>query len=161
MQNICNHYEPKLKKDVVVYFDHTFVWQTGTNSESYIDVIERIFKGNGWNVELQFVGQAPRHDWKHEYIDLSLKGDPRYLRIRFNLMNNEFLKIAMEQTGVKQGKNGFEKDKSPEHTPDTPETPDEYKTHITDAFDTLWYGMNFYYKDPSSASMPITIIGKK
>jgi len=161
VQNICNHYEPKLKKDVVVYFDHTFVWQTGTNSESYIDVIERIFKGNGWNVELQFVGQAPRHDWKHEYIDLSLKGDPRYLRIRFNLMNNEFLKIAMEQTGVKQGKNGFEKDKGPEHTPDTPETPDEYKTHITDAFDTLWYGMNFYYKDPSSASMPITIIGKK
>ena len=42
---------------------------------------------------------------------------PGYLTIRFNLLNNEFLKIAMEQTGVRQGRNGFEKDKSPESPP--------------------------------------------
>ena len=77
---------------------------------------------------------------------------PGYLTIRFNLLNNEFLKIAMEQTGVRQGRNGFEKGKSPESTPDSAEEPDEYKTHITDAFDTLWYGMNFYRMEESHSS---------
>lgn len=160
VQNICDHYSPKLKKSVVFYFDATFVWESGSSSESYSSLIERIFTENGWEVEPVYVGQPPRHDWKHEGIDLSLKGDSRYLRIRFNIINNEFLKIAMEQTGIRQGRNGFEKDKSPEKLPDTPESPDEYKTHITDAFDTLWYGMNFWYRDPSSFSSPISIIGK-
>ena len=58
----------------------------------------------------------------------------------------------MEQTGVRQGRNGFEKGKSPESTPDSAEEPDEYKTHITDAFDTLWYGMNFYRMEESHSS---------
>ena len=68
----------------------------------------------------------------------------------FNLEQNEFLKVAMEQTGIRQGKNGMEKDKTPEGTPDTPDNPDEYKTHITDAWDTLWFGMNFHYTSCSS-----------
>ena len=38
---------------------------------------------------------------------------------------------------LRQGRNGFEKDKKPESTPDSVEEPDEYKTLITDAFDTL------------------------
>ena len=108
-----------------------------------------------------YVGPTPRHDWKHELIDLSLKGDPTYLTIRFNMVNNEFLKIAMEQTGVKQGRNGFEKNKSVEGTPDTADNPDEYKTHITDAFDTLWYGMNFYFEEGSSSGYAPLFLGKK
>ena len=100
-------------------------------------MIEKVFKENGYHVTMVYVGQAPKHEWKHLNIDLTLKGDPQFLWIQINLHQNEFLKIAMEQTGVKQGKNGFEKDKTPEGTPDTPDNPDEYKTHITDAFDTL------------------------
>ena len=86
---------------------------------------------------------------------------PGYLTIRFNLLNNEFLKIAMEQTGVRQGRNGFEKDKSPESTPDSAEEPDEYKTHITDAFDTLWYGMNFYRRDTPAEGSGLLFLGAK
>ena len=88
-------------------------------------------------------------------IESKLKGDPEFLPIRINLYNNEFLKIALEQTGVRQGKNGFEKNKTPEGTPDTPDNPDEYKTHITDAFDTLWLGMNFCFQEPGSAASGI------
>ena len=62
----------------------------------------------------------------------------------FNSYNNEFLKLALEQAGVRQGRNGFEKDKSVEATADSPDNPDEQKTHVTDAWDTLWFGMNFY-----------------
>lgn len=159
VQDICDYYSPKLTHDVTVYYDHTFTWKSGTSVESYADVISRVFEENGWNVTMVFVGEAPRHDWKHEGIDLSLKGDPNYLGILINAINNEFLKIAMEQTGVRQGKNGFEKNKTPEGTADTPDNPDEYKTHVTDAFDTLWYGMNYYYREEGSSGETIVLIG--
>ena len=139
----------------------TFVWETDSSSESYADLITRILQENSYKVEPVFVGQPPRHDWKHEGIDLSLKGAPQYLSIRFNLMTNEFLKIAMEQTGIRQGRNGFEKDKKPESTPDSEDAPDEYKTHIADAFDTLWYGMNFHLRESSSRNDGIMFLGRK
>lgn len=159
VQQIADHYLPMFSHRVIFYYDSTFVWETGSTSESYADVINRVFTDNGWEVEMVFVGQPPRHDWKHEGIDLSLKGDPGYLTIRMNLLTNEFLKIAMEQTGVRQGRNGFEKDKKPESTPDSAEEPDEYKTHITDAFDTLWYGMNFHLRTEPSDSAGLLFLG--
>lgn len=152
VKQIADYYRPKLNHDIVVYYDHTFTWESGSNSETYADTIQRVFTENNYSMTMVYVGQAPKHEWKHLNIDLSLKGDPQFLWIRINLHQNEFLKIAMEQTGVKQGKNGFEKDKTPEGTEDTPDNPDQYKTHITDAFDTLWLGMNFYFTAPGSAS---------
>ena len=120
------------------------------SDDSYASSIERTFVENNYTVEMGYVGQAPQHEWKHTQSDRNLKGDPDFLWIQINLHNNEFLKIAMEQTGVRQGKNGFEKNKNPERTDDTPDNPDEHKTHVTDAFDTLWYGMNFHYTEVSS-----------
>jgi len=81
---------------------------------------------------------------KHQYIDLALKGDEAYLFPTFNRDNNEYLLLAMEQTGIKIGRNGFEKDKSAEKLADTIENPDEYKTHITDAWDSLFIGCQYY-----------------
>lgn len=152
VDKMCKYYIFKPVKEVVFYYDHTFTWTTGTNPESYADTIVRCFEKNGWNVTPVYIGQQPRHDWRHEKIDQAMKGDPEYLFPLFNLMNNEYLKIAMEQAGVKQGKNGFEKDKTDESTPDTPNNPDEYKTHITDAWDTLFVGTNFFYTEPYSDS---------
>jgi hypothetical protein len=158
---IADYYRPKLNRDVVIYYDHTFTWESGSSTETYADIIERVFKENGYHVTMVYVGQAPKHEWKHLNIDLTLKGDPQFLWIQINLHQNEFLKIAMEQTGVKQGKNGFEKDKTPEGTPDTPDNPDEYKTHITDAFDTLWLGMNFYFTLPGTRAGGIFFLNNK
>ncbi len=153
VKQIADYYRPKLNHDVVVYYDHTFAWETGASSETYADTIERVFVENNYtNITMQYIGQAPKHEWKHLNIDLALKGDPQFLTIQINLHQNEFLKIAMEQTGIKQGKNGFEKDKTPEGTEDTPDNPDQYKTHITDAFDTLWYGMNFFFTTSGSST---------
>lgn len=155
VQKIADYYQPKLDHQIVVYFDTTFVWTTGSSSESYIDVIKRVFREAAYNVTDVFIGQQVRHDWKHEAIDLALKGDPNYLSIRFNLLNCEYLKLSMEQAGVRTGKNGFEKDKTAEALPDTPEAPDEQKTHISDAFDTLFVGMNFYYASGSTDGVGI------
>ena len=155
VKQVCDYYRPKLRHEVVVYYDHTFTWETGAQAESYADIIRRVLEENGYDPTMVYVGQAPRHDWKHLNIDRTLKGDPDFLPIRINLYQNEFLKIALEQTGVRQGRNGFEKDKSPEAAPDTPDAPDQYKTHITDAFDTLWLGMNFFYQEPGAAATGI------
>ena len=139
----------EIEKGGLFYYDHTFIWTTANNPESYADTIIRYFEKNRWEVTPVYIGQQPRHDWRHEQIDLALKGDTTLLFPLFNLYNNEYLKIAMEQSGVKMGKTGFEKDKTPESLPDSPEAPDEYKTHITDAWDTLFVGCNFHYKEPA------------
>lgn len=163
VKRVADYYRPKLNKEIIVYYDHTFTWENATSTESYADTIERTFIAEGYQVNMVYVGQAPKHDWKHLMIDRSLKGDPDFLWIQFNLYNNEFLKIAMEQAGIRQGRNGFEKDKSVESTEDTADNPDEYKTHVTDAFDTLWYGMNFFFQDSAShsSSTGYVFLGKK
>ena len=149
---VADYYRPKLNHDIVVYYDHTFVWETANSNESYASAIENTLIENNYSVEMVYVGQAPKHEWKHLQIDRTLKGEPDFLWIQINLHQNEFLKIAMEQTGVRQGKNGFEKNKNPESTDDTPDNPDQYKTHVTDAFDTLWYGMNFFFTDVNASA---------
>lgn len=159
-QKICTYYRNKVNRDIVFYFDHTFVWETGKDSESYADTIVRELTTGGFNVTSVHIGLQPRHDWRHKEIDRALKGEPDLLMPVFNLYNNDFLKIALEQTGVRTGRNGFEKDKTPESRPDTTEDPDEYKTHITDAFDTLFTGMNFFYTEPSKVSTGVVFLGK-
>jgi len=158
VQMVCDYYMAMIHKDIIFYYDHTFVWETGATSESYADTIIRILTDNRWNVTDVYIGQASKHDWKHLQIDRALKGDNELLFPTFNAMNNELLKIAMEQTGIKQGKNGFEKDKSPEKLPDTPDNPDEHKTHVTDAWDTVFIGVNFFYTEPSAMGGGIIFI---
>ena len=81
---IADYYRPKLNRDVVVYYDHTFTWESGSSTETYADIIERVFKENGYKVTMVYVGQAPKHEWKHLNIDLTLKGDPQFLWIQIN-----------------------------------------------------------------------------
>ena len=160
VQLFCDYYSPMIKKEVIFYYDHTFTWSTGTTNDSYRDTVIAVLQKNRFNVTDVYIGQSPGHDWKHLQIDKALKGDPEMLTPRFNMINNEFLKIAMEQTGIRQGKNGFEKDKTPEHNADTADAPDEHKTHVTDAWDTLWLGCNFYYKEPYEETYGAIFIGK-
>jgi hypothetical protein len=159
-KKIGKYYKNKVNRDLVFYFDHTFVWETGRDSESYADTITRELTDQGFRVTSKYIGQQPQHEFRHKEIDRALKGAPGLLFPVFNLYNNDFLKIAMEQTGTRIGRNGFEKDKSPEKTPDSPESPDEYKTHITDAWDTLFVGMNFFYTEPANTFNGIVFLGK-
>lgn len=152
VEKFCDYYAHYINKEIIVYYDHTFKWTDGKSNDRLIDIIIATLKSKGCKkVEAVFIGQAPAHQWKHEMIDLTLKGaKDDFLFFRFNLLNTSYLKIAMERTGIKIGRNGFEKDKSVEKTEDTEDNPDEYKTHITDAFDTLWYGVNYRYVSSSA-----------
>ena len=60
----------------------------------------------------------------------------------FNRDNNEALLLAMEQCSIYQGPNGFKKDKRGEKISETEEDKLENRTDGTDAFDSLFIGMN-------------------
>ena len=156
-QKFCDYYRGYLKKEVIVYYDHTFVWTDGKSNDRLIDIIEAVLKKNSWKYKLVYIGQAAAHSWKHAQIDLALKGDDKYLFPMFNLLTTEYLRLAMFSAGTRTGRNGFEKDKSAEKLEDSPDNPDETKTHITDAWDTLWYGLNFHFTETVSSGSSMVV----
>jgi len=149
----CKYYSARINRDVVYYYDSTAIHTYASTSESFDEIIKRILTEQGFNVIGVYIGNPMPHSSKHIYIDMSLKG-AKYLFPRFNIHNNEYLKLAFEQAGVRVGRNGFEKDKSLEKLEDSPDFPDETKTHITDSWDTLWIGCNFYPHNGSDIQPP-------
>lgn len=159
VENWCDYYQYHPCKQVIYYYDSTAIAETAVTSDSFADEIINILNKRGWEVHAEYVGQPMRHDTKHNHIDRALKGDPEYLFPSFNKHNNEYLLLAMDQTGIKQGRNGFEKDKDLEKKLDSPDSPDELKTHITDAWDTLFVGCNFFPVSWQTSSMISTTYG--
>lgn len=145
VEDWCDYYAPHPSRDVIYFHDATAIYDTPTDTESFADTVISVLSKRGWNVTVAYIGKPVKHTIKHQWFDRAFKGDPEFLFPTFNQDNNEYLTVAMEQTGVKVGRNGFEKDKDPEKKADSVEQPDEYKTHITDAWDTLFIGMQYYY----------------
>jgi hypothetical protein len=154
VEDFCAYYRVRMNRDIIFYFDSTAIHESAISSESFKDLIIRVLLQHDWNVTAVYIGNPMRHDEKHALIDLGMKGDPRYLFPKFNLFNNEYLKLALEQAGVKQGRNGFEKDKTLEKLEDSVDFPDEQKTHITDAWDTLYIGCTMYPQDLLTHTAP-------
>ena len=150
----CDYYEYMPHKDVIFYYDSTAIWDTPLHTESFKDTVVNVLSKRGWNVISKYIGQPINHSVKHMMIDKALKGDPNYLFPEFNQDNCEYLILALEQTGIKVGAKGFEKDKSAEKEPDSPDNPDELKTHITDAWDTLFVGCNNHPTSLSGFTAP-------
>ena len=61
----------------------------------------------------------------------------------------------MENTGVRVGRNGFEKDKSKEKYVETEVDPLELRTDGTDAFDSLFIGVKHFRYQMAGICMPI------
>ena len=110
----CDYYQYKSNKDVVYYYDSTAVADTPLDGKSFAETVIEVLSDRGWNVYGKYLGNPMKHHIKHEYINRAFKGDPDFLFPIFNKENNEYLLLAMENTGIKIGRNGFEKDKSAE-----------------------------------------------
>ena len=149
----CDYYNLFPKKEVIYYYDATAIAEDAAGSQTFAAIVIETLMKRKWTVYDVYMGTPMRHSLKHQYIDLALKGDENYLYPTFNKDNNEYLLLAMEQTGIKIGRNGFEKNKDAEKLPDTDANPDEYKTHITDAWDTMFIGCQ-YYPYEAASNMP-------
>ena len=109
-------------------------------------MVIKTFKANKWNVKAVHIGNPVRHIEKHNLINMALKGQQGLFPM-FNRNNNEALLLAMEQCGIYQGPNGFKKDKRGEKLSESEEDRLETRTDGTDAFDTLWVGMNNFQSE--------------
>lgn len=139
-----DYYEGHPKKQVVYYYDEQALQGAyASDTETFADIVIAELRKRGWIVEAKYIGKQMRHNLKHQYINDAFTGQ-KYLFPTFNRSNNEFLLPSMEQTGIKIGRNGFEKDKSGEKLPETEEDPLELRTDGTDAWDTLFIGCNFF-----------------
>lgn len=148
VQDFCQYYKYHNKKEVVYYYDNTAL---GTNyavgEDDFASVICAEFDRLGWLVERVHIGNPVPHSDKHRMIFQAMKGQ-KYLFPMFNKPNNEALLLAMENTGVKIGPHGFQKDKSGEKLSESEEDLLQHRTDGTDAWDTLFIGMNkFHVKD--------------
>jgi len=140
----CDYYAMHNRKQVVYYYDETALQGAyASDNETFADIVIEELRKRKWVVEAKFIGKPLRHALKHQYINDGLTGI-KYLFPTFNRSNNEFLMPALEQTGIKIGRLGFEKDKSGEKLKETEEDPLELRTDGTDAWDSLFIGCNFY-----------------
>ena len=150
----CNYYRFVVNKNVVYYYNETALEKgyADEDSDSFADIVYQILTKNGWSVDMVFMGKTWSHKLKHQYIDDALTGK-KYLFPRFNRSNNQYLLTAMEMTGTRYGRFGFEKDKSGEKLAETDDDPLELRTDGTDAWDDLFIGLNFFPRQFSGLSL--------
>lgn len=158
VDDFCSYYRFHHTRDVVYYYDNTALGSNyAVSEEDFASVICSQFEKNGWSVTRVHIGNPIKHHEKYLMLDQAFKGQ-RYLFPQINQPNNEALILAMQQTGVKVGSHGFQKDKSGEKLAETEEDLLEHRTDGTDAFDTLFIGMNFYGQDASSTGVGMGVL---
>jgi hypothetical protein len=153
VRDFCDYYKYHKCKEVIYYFDNTAL---GTNyavgSDDFAATIVSEFERNKWSVKRVHIGNPVKHVDKHRMIHEALTGI-RYLFPLFNKPNNEALLMAMENTGVRITSSGFGKDKSGEKLAESETDLLEHRTDGTDAFDTLFIGMNKFPQQGSDGVM--------
>ena len=135
IKDFCNYNKAHMNKRVIFYYDHTAVAERNAAKSYYIEAKNAFIK-HGWEVDLQYLGQAPLHELKYNKVNHHLRGEGKY-PIRMHMKRCETLILAMDGTEVKAGST-YKKDKSKE----TDKTyPQQYATHFPDVFDTLIWGI--------------------
>lgn len=142
IEDFCNYYRSHRCKQVVFYYDSTALGSNyAVNKQDFKYVIESEFKRYGWRIKSVYLGHPMRHDEKYLLINEGFAGKRR-LTPYFNMDQNEALLIAIQSAGVVRGRNGFHKHKAGEKLAESEENLLEHRTDGTDAFDTLYIGMN-------------------
>lgn len=137
IQDFCDYYAYYPNREIDYYYDHTAVGKDSERLIKYYEIVIEVLEKNGWTVTPHYIGQAPSHHSKYLLWQYAFSGDPRLPFPKFNRSNCKYLIISMEQAEVKQGKDGFEKEKKHEKNKAIPQ---EETTHHSDAADTLYIG---------------------
>lgn len=137
VDDFCAYYRYHQCKEVVYFYDTTALGSNyAVNDQDFKYVIEHQFEKNDWKVHPVYVGNPMKHHEKYLLINRMFAGQADNVPY-INEANNEDLLVAIETTGVYNGK----KDKRGEKLAETEEDKLEYRTDGTDAFDTLLIGM--------------------
>lgn len=138
VQLFTTHYRLKLNRQVNYIYDHTAV-AFEPNGLSYCDEVIHHLKEGGFHVNEKYIGKAPSHNVKYLFFQkLYGQTNSRWPLVHMNRIACDPLVTSIDNSGVRQGKNGFEKDKRAEQDPNAKQ---EETTHLSDAHDTLLFGM--------------------
>lgn len=160
-QDWCRYYEPHKKKNPhVTYFYDATAKQRGyaiAGQQDFKDVVIEVLMKNGWQVNPVDMGRPMSHEMKHKDINEALAG-VGYPFPMFNKENNEALLVAMENTSIKLGYDGFKKDKTHEKAPESEMGdgygPAELRTDGTDAWDSLFIGVKYFRTSMDGICLP-------
>jgi len=133
-QKFAQYYEPHRCKEINLPYDHTAIGRDPVR-DKFINVLQKNLTSLGWKVNLFYLGQTSSYHNRFLLWDLLLKGDDKRMpKIMFNKDNDKDGILSMALAGLKQGRKGFEKDKSSERSSLIPR---EQATDLSDAADTL------------------------
>ncbi|UZR95938.1 hypothetical protein [Chondrinema litorale] len=148
VKKFCDYYKYKPLKKVNYYFDHTAIPENAKDDVTFADEWCNALMEYGWEVNRIYMGQAPSHKSRYTLFQKTFAEDEEKLsKFRINLNRNKQLIVSLQGAGLKQGKTGFEKDKTPEKDP---KVKPEDATHGSEALDTLWYATQRWKLDSSS-----------
>jgi len=158
-QDFAKYYRYHREKKVIYYYDNTALSSNYAvaGEADYAEVITDELVRLGWKVDRQHIGNPLKHHEKFIMIDQALKGQ-NFLFPVFNKPNSEALILGMEQCGVKVGPLGFQKDKAGEKLAENEEDKLEFRTDGSDAWDTLFIGMNRFPVSDSGSGFSTTMI---
>lgn len=152
IDSFCNYYRFHRTKQINLYFDSTHKGGEGWRMPHVEETIKELNK-RGWRVDQQYIGKAPFHPEKHLLWFIALKEqDDRFPAIRFNRTGDKDGILSMQLAGVKNGRNGLEKDKSSERSTGIPR---EQATDLSDAADVLLWGKFSHLLDREQPFIPI------
>ncbi|OFY87848.1 MAG: hypothetical protein A3F72_02965 [Bacteroidetes bacterium RIFCSPLOWO2_12_FULL_35_15] len=135
IQDWCDYYKEHGCKVVNYYYDQSAKGRGHT--ETFRDMVVRVLTANKWTINEHDIGPIPDHKDRYNFWYLAhQENDSRLPVFRYNESNCKHLILSMNNAGIVEGKNGFEKDKRPERVKklDQSET-----THFSDAHDTLGF----------------------
>lgn len=143
-QAFCKYYKHHACKVARYFYDHTAIATSATNEVNYADTFAEELRKEGWEVDMVYIGHVASPIHRYEMWGRCLTGgDAKLFDVRFNRSNCQYSRISMQQTQIKQGGQGFAKNKGDEKklNLDQRET-----THFSDACDTLLVGAHLYHQ---------------
>jgi hypothetical protein len=144
LDDFCEYYQYHKTKEVIFFFDHTFIgngYAINQNDDFYIFISNKL-SDRGWFVDEVYIGRAMAHVDKAILINRMLAGKATH-QVLINRDNNEALLLSIETAGVYMNK----KDKRGEKLPESETDPLFARTDGSDAFDTLCIGIERHLPD--------------
>lgn len=130
------YYKPHDHKVVFFWYDHTALGET---RKPLRDEIVEGLVSRGWVVVERYIGKALDHTVKYNLVmDLLAENGKYPWLVRMNRDNCKYVFLSMYQAQAIEKESGFKKNKQTERDP---KFPAEESTHISDAVDTLFYGV--------------------
>jgi hypothetical protein len=154
----CKYYRHHEDRTAYLWFDHSGNLSTGVTKGTRAELFKKRLESHGWRVQLMTRGgRNVEHERKHVLWNMLLKEDNGRMPVfRINLSNARELWVSMSNAQATQSTDdAVQKDKRSERSR-AKDASREYSTDLSDAIDTVVYGMFSHFLNDYGAALPET-----